>query len=558
MKRPWPVHALVVSCSIFVPATALCQSSPMALAAAAGNVEAGKAVISATTDPFSDADIPPGIADVMRLSQLKYQEGSKLIKAGESDRARVAFNNAVDLLLQSGYDLNSTPSLNGFFQDLIHRIQQDESRYLRAPDESGEKPEGAVVDELDKLDLIPIKVDPSLQDAVAADLANSKYDIPVVLNEKVLKSLDFWLNRGRKFFVDGLIRSGRYRDMIEQIFREESIPLDIMYLAQVESLFKPNAVSRAKARGIWQFERGTAIRYGLKVNRYVDERSDPEKSTRAAAHYLKDLYGMFSDWNLVLAAYNWGEGKVQKLIDRSGLNDFWQMTNLRRRNFPSETKNHVPLIMASIILARNPGKYGLPKELERPQTYELIPVSKPIDLRSAARILGITTDDLKELNPALRGLSTPADYPGYQLKVPAGSSQPEIAQKIAELPAVKFKPPMEGTRYRVRPGDTFSSIASRNHITVAALQRANQGVSPKSLQPGKWIQIPGSGGTSASSGRISTRIASHRISGKPLQRASVRSTRVRKATPSSVPKLSSSKAKSPPPPKPPAKEIATR
>jgi len=141
--------------------------------------------------------------------------------------------------------------------------------------------------------------------------------------------------------------------MIAEAFKTESIPLDVMYLAQVESLFKTKAVSRARARGIWQFGRGTAIRYGLKVNRYIDERSDPEKSTRAAARYLSDLYAMFKDWNLVLAAYNWGEGKVQRLVDRSGRNDFWDLLELKR-NFPKETKNHVPLIMASIILARNP------------------------------------------------------------------------------------------------------------------------------------------------------------------------------------------------------------
>lgn len=491
MNRSWPVHAFVVSCVIFAPAKSLCQTNPVALAAAARTVEADKPSGAASADLFNDADIPPRVQDIMRNSQFKYQEGSNLIKAGESTKARAAFNSAVDLLLQCEYDLNSTPVLNRFFQDLIRRIQQDESRYLRPPDDIGEKPEGAVVDELEKVDLIPIKVDPSLQVAVAADLANTRYDIPVILNDKVFKALDFWLDKGRKYFTDGLVRSGRYRDMIARIFREESIPLDIMYLAQVESLFKTNAVSRARARGIWQFGKWTAIRYGLRVNNYVDERSDPEKSTRAAARYLNDLYGMFKDWNLVLAAYNWGEGKVQRLIERSGLNDFWEMSDLRRKNFPKETKNHVPLIMASIILARNPEKYGLPKELEPPQVYEQLAVTRPVDLRAVARLLNITLEDLKKLNPSLRGLSTPANYPDFQLKVPEGSSQPEISQKIARLPAVKFKPPAETAgRYKVQPGDTLSSIAARYHVTVAALESANKGISPKSLQIGKWIQIP--------------------------------------------------------------------
>jgi membrane-bound lytic murein transglycosylase D len=550
MNRSWPVHAFVVWCVFFAAANALCQTNPVALAAAAGTVEASKPSNATSADLYSDADIPLRMQDVMRNSQLKYQEGSNLIKAGESARARAAFNSAVDLLLQSDYDLNSTPILNRFFQDLICRIQQDEARYLRPPDEVEEKPEAAVVDELEKVNLIPIKVDPSLQDAVATDLANTRYDIPVVLNDKVLKALDFWLNRGRKFFTDGLVRSGRYRDMIERIFREESIPLDVMYLAQVESLFKTNAVSRAKARGIWQFERGTAIRYDLKVNSYVDERSDPEKSTRAAARYLSDLYEMFNDWSLVLAAYNWGEGKVQRLMDKCGLNDFWKMTALRRRNFPKETQNHVPLIMASIILAHNPEKYGLPKELEPPQAYEQLAVTKPIDLRAVARILNITLEELKQLNPSLRGLSTPANYTDFQLKIPPGSNQPEISQKIAALPAVKFRPPPESPgRHRIQSGDTLSSIAARHHVSVAALVSANKGISPKSLQIGKWIQIPEPRTTSASSRSRSTAISSPRIrssvpsSTKGAKKPAVRAAQGGKRPSPSVTKASPAKAK---------------
>jgi membrane-bound lytic murein transglycosylase D len=433
-------------------------------------------------------DVPREMMELMRNAQLKYLEGSRLIKSGESDRARAAFNKAVDLLLESEYSLDSNVEFNRFFQDLIRRIQQDESKYLRAPD-LDEKPESAVVDELEKVDLIPIRVDPALQDVVEADLANTRYDIPVVLNERVLKSLNFWLNKGRKFFVSGLVRSGRYKEMIERIFREQSVPLDIMYLAQVESLFKTNALSRAMAKGIWQFGKGTAVRYGLKVNSYIDERSDPEKSTLAAAKYLNDLYGMFKDWNLVLAAYNWGEGKVLKLMDRSGLNDFWELMDLRR-NFPAETQNHVPLIMASIILARNPDKYGLPSDLESTLEYSKLPISKPVDLRAAARILNVSLEDLKQLNPALRGLSTPPAYPDFQLNVPAGST-PEMHMKIAALPEVKIRPQTEmASRHKIQSGDTLDKIARKYGISVAALKSANRISSPNSLKAGTWIRIP--------------------------------------------------------------------
>ncbi|RPH28908.1 lytic transglycosylase domain-containing protein, partial [bacterium] len=355
MTRIKPLPALVCICVLFAPAILFCFPQRVILGTTSSFADHKSSMSNVPDDP----DIPPKLLDAMRVSEMRYLEGSNLIKAGESAMARAAFNDAVDLLLKSEWDITTTPVLSRYFQDLILRIQRDESNYLR-PDFTEDKPESAVVDELDKVDLIPIRVDESLKDAVEADILNTRYDIPVIVNESVLKSMNYWLSTGRKYFVDGLSRSGRYQGMIERIFREESVPRDLMYLAQVESLFKPNALSRAQARGIWQFTRGTAIRYGLKVDRYVDERSDPEKSTRAAARYLNDLYAMFNDWHMVLAAYNWGEGAVQRLVERTGQNDFWNLAQMNRRGMPAETKNHVPLIMASIILARNPEKYGLP------------------------------------------------------------------------------------------------------------------------------------------------------------------------------------------------------
>jgi membrane-bound lytic murein transglycosylase D len=486
MKRSWPVFALAVFC-VLSGSSSVCQTAQVLLTSAAESLP--PSVVNEASNYLPDIpDAPPEIQDVMRRAQQSYIEGSNLLKSGESAKARLSFNQAVDLLLDSGFDLTSTPVLQSFFRDLLRLIHQDEARYLQAEEVVEEKHEEAVVDELDRLDLIPISIDPVLSDVVAADLANTQYDIPIVLNEAVLKSLNFWLGKGRKYFADGLVRSGRYREMIAETFKTESIPLDVMYLAQVESLFKTQAVSRARARGIWQFGRGTAIRYGLKVNRYVDERSDPEKSTRAAARYLSDLYAMFKDWSLVLAAYNWGEGKVLRLINRSGRTDFWDLLELKR-NFPKETKNHVPLIMASIILARNPEKYGLPTELDQPPVFDRVSMSKPTDLRAAAKVMGLTVAQLKELNPALRGLTTPPGYPDFELRVPAGMSQETIG-KLAALPVAKVRVQPDYTaRYRVRPGDTLNGIASKLGVTVAALQSANK-VQPSSLKAGMWLTVP--------------------------------------------------------------------
>ena len=497
MKRFWPIQVLVWICVLFLHDKGVCQSDSVMLSNSPETITDNSTAGLSASSTQNDQNIPEGMKNILSEAQRYYLGGSLEIKSGESAKAREAFNKAVDLLLQSDYDLNSTPILKLFFEDLIQRIQEDESSYLKPPDASEEESESAVVDELDSLDLIPVIVDPSLQNTVAADLLDKKYDIPITLNDKVMEALDYWLNRGRKYFADGLVRSGRYQDMITRIFRDEGLPLDLMYLAQVESLFKTNALSRAQAKGIWQFGKGTAIRYGLKVNSYVDERSDPEKSTRAAARYLSDLFAMFNDWNLVLAAYNWGEGKVQNVMERSGLNDFWKLCDLKRK-LPKETKNHVPLIQASIILARNPEKYGLPKELDAPLSYDLVSVSKPVDLKAVAKIFGITLEELKQLNPSLRRSSTPPNYPDFQLKVPAGSDS-ELLQKVAELPPVKVKAvAATGNRYKVQAGDTLSSIAQRYRITLAALQNANAGVSAKALRAGSWIQLPKTAGSQRS------------------------------------------------------------
>ncbi len=483
MKAPWHLLPILCCLSLWLPAVAVGSPYPTE------NLPDAQILPEVTAFFRGNTNLPQGMLELVRASWSKYLEGSDLIKSGDSQKARECFNKAVDLILQSNWDLMSTPSLNRFFEDLVQRIQNDESQYLLVPCEPEDETEDAVIDELKDLDLFPVVVDPALKDSLALELSNHKYEIPITINEMVLKSMDFWLNRGRKYFEEGLIRSGRYRAMIEKIFREESIPLDVMYLAQVESLFKTNALSKAKARGIWQLIKPTALRYGLKVTREVDERSDPEKSTRAAARYLNDLFAMFKDWNLVLAAYNWGEANVKRLVEKTGVSDFWKLIDLKSR-IPNETKNHVPLIHASVILARNPGKYGFPTEVDPPLQYTEVSVSKPIDLRAAARILNISIEELKSLNPELRTMTTPANYPNYRLKIPV-DADPRVEEQLAALPAAKVRmsPELE-CRYKVRRGDTLSKIAARYRVSVADLARANNMSVNKKLRIGMWLDVP--------------------------------------------------------------------
>ncbi len=489
MNRSWPFPLIAALCCILFPSIFVGGQVPVTFAA---EVSSGAPDIPAADNLMRilhDHDLPEELLNLMQASQSKYLAGSGLIESGEVERAQEEFDEAVNLLLQSDWDLTSIPVFDAFFRDLIRRIAEQESLYFRALRDAENRDESASVDELENLDLIPVDVDPALRDSVASDLAEAGFEIPIVINERVMNALDYWLNGGRKRFKDGWIRSGRYRSMIERVFREESIPLDLLYLAQVESHFKPQAVSKAQAKGIWQFRKSTAIRYGLKISRDVDERFDPEKSTRAAARYLKDLYAMFGDWNLVLAAYNCGEGKVQRLINSSGLQDFWQLVDLKRR-LPTETKNHVSLIQACIIIARNPGKYGFSTELEPPIQYSKIPVSKPVNLRSAAKVLGTSINELKRLNPALRGLTTPANYSNYLLHVPS-SIDPAAQEKLAALPRATIAPPpgYEG-RHKIQPGETLSEIAVLYNVTTDELEEVNNLLSKHRIRAGSWLHVP--------------------------------------------------------------------
>jgi membrane-bound lytic murein transglycosylase D len=475
-------------CFVFSAEKAISQTTNSVLAvASAAKTEASLAANSANS--IDNPNYSKPLAELIQASRMKYLEGYNLIRTGECDQARKYFDSAINLLLQSDWNIEKTPSLNAYFQELIQQIKEAESRYLFPPTDISENIEGTLSDDFENLDLMTISDNPELRKALAAGLTKSDYDIPITINEMVVKSLDFWLNRGRKFYADGLVRSGQYRPLIEQVFKEEAIPLDLINLAQVESFFKTQALSKAQAKGIWQFGKGTAVRYGLKVTRDLDERSDPEKSTRAAARYLNDLYAMFKDWNLALAAYNWGEAKVKRLMDRTGINDFWQLANLKKK-FPEETRRHIPLIQASAILAKDPGKYGLPTEFYPPLVYATVSISKPIDLRAAAKVLSTSFDELKRLNPSLKGNATPANYQNFQLKVPVDSN-PDAHEQLNALPKARLRTAAEfDGKHIVKKGESIYKIAQKYHVTEKSLLKEN-GLSSKSkIKVGDSLKVP--------------------------------------------------------------------
>ena len=489
-----PLSALVL---IF-----LCKS-------ASGQTSAATVVASIPETTIAmESGVPEAMFDLMHASWAEFLEGCDLIQNDDVDAARASFDAAVEMILSSGWVISLTPPLDDYLKNLTREIRDVESDYfysLYGDDDEMEIDDYEETPDMDAfldLDLNVALDDPALRLALSSALRQGHFDIPIDVNDDVAKSLEYFLNRGRKFFEDALVRSGRYRPLIEQIFREEELPLDLINLALVESAFKPQAVSRAKARGIWQFMQGTALRYGLKVASDIDERSDPEKSTRAAARYLKELYEMFGDWNLVLAAYNWGEGNIKLLVNNTGTTDFWKLTTVKnqKKRMPAETRKHVPLILACAILSRNPEKYGFPTEFEPPMSYATVVVSKSVDLRSVAKELNTSVDEIKNLNPALKGNRTPTRYPDFVLKVPipVGGDRELNAfiEKLPSLPAIA----VDG-KHKIVQGDTLYGLALKYGVKLDELQEVNALTAKSILRIGTILDIPVSTKTSASAAK---------------------------------------------------------
>jgi membrane-bound lytic murein transglycosylase D len=326
---------------------------------------------------------------------------------------------------------------------------------------------------------------PETEQAVATELGTLDSDLPIPLNDRVLAYVELFSGRLKGYLEDGLNRGGRYLPMVRDIFEAEGLPLDLSYVPLIESAFKPSALSRAQARGIWQFMRGTALEVGLQSDWYVDERADPEKATRAAARYLKFLYAKFGDWHLALAAYNGGWGRVQRALERSGRSDFWTLSE-GQRFLPRETRNYVPLILAAVIVARNPAQYGLALEPLAEEPTEVVALSTPVDLRRLAEYTGTSFDTLQDLNPELRRWTTPARGGSYPLRVPLGIG--DMVRERASAPAAELSDPF--STYTVRRGETVLGIAKKLGVRRADLAEANYLSVRAQLQTGQELIIP--------------------------------------------------------------------
>jgi len=309
-----------------------------------------------------------------------------------------------------------------------------------------------------------------------------------VASQAVERNISLFSNKIRDRFALYLSRSGKYLEIMKEILRKKDVPEDIVFLSLIESGFNPHAYSIAHAAGPWQFIASTARRYGLEIDWWKDERRDPVKSTEAAADYLKDLYDMFGSWNLAMAAYNAGEGKILKAMRRSKADDYWAL--LGTKLIRSETKEYVPRFIAASMIAANPQDFGFDEiEYGEPMSYEEVEISSPVDLSVAAECAGTTVDEIQRLNPELRRWCTPPDAPQYTLRIPEGTKE-KFLEKLASVPdEERFTIEL----YTVKKGDTFKKIGRKTGIPVQVILSLNATEKVMPLRAGSTIYLPPKG-----------------------------------------------------------------
>lgn len=433
------------------------------------------------------APAPDPVAILIAESDRHFETGRKELALGHLERAKAEFDRALDVVLESPDGARANTRLREHVNRLVDRISVLEQAALATGDGFSEtRTEPAAIDALlavETFESTPPR--PGTAEAVQADLEATTHDIPIPTNDKVLRYVELFQGRLREFLTEGLSRGVQYLPMIQATFRAEGLPLDLAYIPLIESAFKPSALSRAKARGVWQFMRGTALENGLKADWYLDERADAVKATQAAAKYLKTLHRMFEDWHLAMASYNGGPGRVRRALTRSRKNDFWQLT-ATTRYLPRETREYVPMILAAVIIAKNPAQYGFDIVPMPVTPTETVTVPPALDLRRVAEWAGVPMDDIQKLNPEFRRWTTPVKKGDYTIRVPEGTAERVKAGLEASAPnqlnALQF--------HSVKRGETLTTIARKLRVNRIDLAEANYLRTTSRLKVGDRLVIP--------------------------------------------------------------------
>jgi len=419
--------------------------------------------VAKETGPAPSAFQPTTSDLLIQQAEERFRNGKKAFQDREFDRARTEFDAAIDTMLTASDNPTDRRLFESKLEEMVDAIHRDDLSGMG----------GAAVEDVPGFDKAPLddivtmtfSVDPRIKDKVQTQIKTTTSALPLVVNDTVLGYINYFNGKGHKTIEVGLARAGKYRAMISRILAEEGIPQELIHLAQAESGFLPRAVSRASAEGLWQFVKFRGNEYGLKQTPYSDERLDPEKATRAAAHHLHDLYNEFGDWYLAIAAYNCGPGAIEMAVERTGYADFWELR--ARRALPNETTNYVPIILAMTIMAKNAPEYGLDQITpDDPVEYDTVVTTSPTSLALISDFGDAPISELVRLNPALlRGIA-----PGnFEIRVPKGTG----AQVTAGLELVPTELRASSRLHRVEPGQTLGSIARQYNASAKQIALAN-------------------------------------------------------------------------------------
>jgi len=434
---------------------------------------------------------------LIQQAEALYAAGMVDYRAGNFEKARQKFDQAVSVMLESKLNLSADDRLNAEFNKLVEDVHSLEVASL----ESYEALNGhrEVPAPIDSIATLTFPVDPQVKERAEEELRSVHSDLPLVSNDFVDGVLTYFQGRGRGFIERVLKRRGTYDPILSEALNKEGLPHDLIYLAAGESAFNPMAVSRMRCVGIWQFALGTGALYGLKKDRWVDERKDPVKSSLAAARHLKDLYNTFGDWFLAMAAYDSGPMVVQRAVEETGYADYWKLRSLHA--LPRETENYVPIFLATALIGKDPQAYGFQVDADPPLNVDRVVVSEPTDLRLIAQLIDHPVEDLIQLNPSLLRWTTPANDPEFQLTLPAGTGD-ALQKAIAAIPGGKR---IWWRAYKVEGSETVASIAKKYRISTVALAAANGIERDTELEAGSRLVLPLAAGSEASLQRVHER-----------------------------------------------------